>query len=80
MHCAETNIPELHRLARTLDTWRTELLAYFDTGGLSNGPTEAVNALIKKIKRIGHGYRNFTNYRLRMLLAAGGQRPYRRRQ
>ena len=52
MHCAETNIPELHRLARTLDTWRTELLAYFDTGGLSNGPTEAVNALIKKIKRI----------------------------
>ena len=52
MHCAETNIPELHRLARTLDTWRTELLAYFDTGGLSNGRTEAVNALIKKIKRI----------------------------
>jgi len=44
MHCAETNIPELHRLARTLDTWRTELLAYFDTGGLSDGPTEAVNA------------------------------------
>src|SRR6476660_5222462 len=71
MHCAETNIPELHRLARTLDTWRTELLAYFDTGGLSNGPTEAVNALIKKIKRIGHGYRNFTNYRLRLLLHCG---------
>ena len=72
MHCAETNIPELHRLARTLDTWRTELLAYFDTGGLSNGPTEAVNALIKKIKRIGDGYRNFTNYRLRLLLHCGG--------
>ena len=27
-----------------LDSWRTELLAYFDTGGLSNGPTEAINA------------------------------------
>jgi transposase len=71
VHCADSNVPELHRLARTIDTWRTELLAYFDTGGVSNGPTEAVNALIKKIKRIGHGYRNFTNYRLRLLLHCG---------
>jgi transposase len=68
---AEHEIPELVRLARTLDTWRDELLAYFDTGGVSNGPTEAVNALIKKIKRIGHGYRNFDNYRLRLLLHCG---------
>ena len=65
---AEQEIPELLRLARTLDAWREELLAYFDTGGVSNGPTEAVNGLIKKIKRIGHGYRNFANYRLRLLL------------
>jgi transposase len=50
---AEHEIPELIRLARTLDAWRDELLAYFDTGGVSNGPTEAVNALIKKVKRVG---------------------------
>ena len=68
---AEYEIPELVRLARTLDAWRPELLAYFDTGGVSNGPTEAVNALIKKVKRVGHGYRNFTNYRLRLLLHCG---------
>jgi transposase len=68
---AERDIPELVRLARTLDAWREELLAYFDTGGVSNGPTEAINALIKKIKRIGHGYRNFANYRLRLLLHCG---------
>ena len=68
---AEHEIPELLRLARTLDAWREELLAYFDTGGVSNGPTEAVNGLIKKIKRIGHGYRNFANYRLRLLLHCG---------
>ena len=68
---AEHEIPELVRLARTLDAWRPELLAYFDTGGVSNGPTEAVNALIKKVKRIGHGYRSFTNYRLRLLLHCG---------
>ena len=68
---AHDEIPELRRLARTLNAWRAELLAYFDTGGVSNGPTEAMNALIKKIKRIGHGYRNFDNYRLRLLLHCG---------
>ena len=35
---ADHEIPELLRLARTLDAWREELLAYFDTGGVSNGP------------------------------------------
>lgn len=72
--CAQSDVPELLRLARTLDAWRGELLAAFTpTGrrGISNGPTEAVNALIKKVKRIGHGFRNLDNYRLRLLLAAG---------
>jgi transposase len=68
---AEHEIPELMRLARTLDAWRPELLAYFDTDGVSNGPTEAMNALIKKVKRVGHGFRNFDNYRLRLLLHCG---------
>lgn len=69
--CADTNVPELRRLARTIDSWRGELLAYFDTGHLTNGPTEATNLLIKKIKRSGHGFRNFDNYRLRLLLHCG---------
>jgi transposase len=71
IHCADADVPELLRLARTIDAWRPELLAYFDTGGVSNGPTEAVNLLIKKIKRVGHGFRNFDNYRLRLLLHCG---------
>ena len=69
--CADTDIAELHRLARTLDSWREELLAYFDTGHVSNGPTEATNLLIKKSKRSGHGFRNFDTYRLRLLLHCG---------
>jgi len=72
--CAQSNVPELLRLARTLDAWRDELLAAFTTTGrrrVSNGPTEAVNALIKKVKRVGHGFRNLDNYRLRVLLNAG---------
>ncbi len=70
-YCADSGIPELIRLAATIDSWRTELLAYFTTGGISNGPTEAINLLIKKIKRVGHGFRNFDNYRLRLLLHCG---------
>jgi transposase len=72
--CARAGVPELLRLARTLDAWSTELLAAFTATGrcpASNGPTEAVNMLIKKIKRIGHGFRNLDNYRLRLLLAVG---------
>ena len=69
--CAFADIPELERLGRTLDSWREELLAYFTTGGVSNGPTEAVNLLIKRIKRIGFGFRNFDNYRRRLLLHCG---------
>jgi transposase len=72
--CARSDIPELTRLGRTLDTWRDELLAYWSpTGraGVSNGPTEATNAPIKKVKRVGHGFRNLDNYRLRLLLTVG---------
>ncbi len=67
-------MPELIRLGRTLDAWHEELLAYWTpTGrrGVSNGPTEAVNPLIKRVKRVGHGFRNLPNYRLRLLLAVG---------
>jgi hypothetical protein len=31
-----------------------------------------MNLLVKKIKRCGHGFKNFGNYRLRVLLHCGG--------
>jgi transposase len=64
-------VAELSRLARTVRAWEAEILAFHSTGGCSNGPTEAVNLLIKKVKRVGHGFRNFDNYRLRLLLHCG---------
>jgi transposase len=64
-------VAELSRLARTVRAWEAEILAWHATGGCSNGPTEAVNLLIKKVKRVGHGFRNFVNYRLRLLLHCG---------
>ena len=43
----------------------------FHLARVSNGPTEALNNLVKRIKRIGFGFRNFQNYRIRALLYAG---------
>ncbi|MDQ6948205.1 MAG: transposase [Actinomycetota bacterium] len=34
-------------------------------------PTEVTNLIIKKIKRSGHGFRDFDNYRLRLPLDCG---------
>ena len=65
-------IPKNARLGRTLRTWKDAFLAYFDTGGASNGPTEAINGMIELGRRAARGYRNPTNYQLRMLLIAGG--------
>jgi len=72
-------IPEVARLGRTLRAWRQQILAYFATKGVSNGGTEAINLLIEKTRRIAHGFRNYTNYRLRILLVADGSRSYRDR-
>ena len=68
-------IPEIARLGRTLKRWRAAFLAYFDTGGSSNGGTEAINGLIELHRRIARGFRNRHNYRLRMLLIGGGLNP-----
>jgi transposase len=70
-------IPEVARLGRALRAWKAAILAYFDTNGASNGPTEASNGVIETTRRIARGFRNFTNYRLRCLLAACDHRPYR---
>ncbi|MBG6226762.1 transposase [Arthrobacter sp. CAN_A2] len=68
-------IPEIARLGRTLRRWRDAFLAYFTTHRANNGGTEAVNGLIELHRRLARGYRNRHNYRLRMLLAAGGLTP-----
>ena len=64
-------IPELARLGRTMHAWQHELCAHFDHPDVSNGPTENLNLKIKNTKRIARGYRNFTHYRLRLLLNHG---------
>ena len=49
-----------------------QILARHRTGA-SNGPTEGLNLLVKKVgARTGMGSCSFANYRLRILLHAGG--------
>ena len=69
------SIPEIARLGRTLRKWKDAFLAYFDTGGASNGPTEAINGIIELGRRAARGCCNPTNYGLCRLLITAGTRP-----
>jgi transposase len=70
-HCTKKAMPpEIRRLGRTIETWFDKIVN-FHLARVSNGPTEALNNLVKRIKRIGFGFRNFDNYRIRALLYAG---------
>jgi transposase len=70
-HCVKRAMPpEIQKLGRTMHDW-FEKIVNFHRARVSNGPTESLNNLIKRIKRIGFGFRNFRNYRIRALLYAG---------
>jgi transposase len=64
---------EVRRLGRTIGKWRNETVAWH-TARVTNGPTEAVNNLVKRVKRVkrvAFGFRRFAHYRIRALLYAG---------
>jgi hypothetical protein len=47
------------RTCRTVKAWKGEILS---TGGCFNERTKVLNLLVKKVKRVGHGFRNFAYY------------------
>ena len=61
---------EVRSLGRTLLRWKDQIAAWH-RAHVSNGPTEAANNLIKRVKRVAFGFTNFRNYRVRVLLYAG---------
>ena len=61
---------EARSLGRTLKRWKHQIAAWH-AAQVSNGPTEAVNNLIKRVKRAAFGFTSFRNYRIRSLLYAG---------
>jgi transposase len=62
--------PEVRRLGRTIKRWREPIVAWHDAQ-VTNGPTEAMNNLQKRVKRVAFGFRRFSHYRVRVLLYAG---------
>ena len=62
--------PEIHQLGRTIIKWKAQIAAW-QQAHVSNGPTEAVNNLLKRVKRGAFGFTSFRNYRIRTLLYAG---------
>ena len=68
---ADESMPvEVRSLAGTLRRWRDQILAWH-TAQVTNGPAETMNNLVKRIKRVGFGFRRFAHYRIRVLLYAG---------
>ncbi|MCW3158793.1 ISL3 family transposase [Micropruina sonneratiae] len=69
-------LAELRTLGRTLKLRASDVLAYFDRPGTSNGPTEAINGRLEHLRGSALGFRNLTNYIARSLLETGGFRPH----
>lgn len=65
---AASKLTHILALRRTLMRWRKEILNYFKFN-LTNARTEGFNNVAKVIKRRSYGFRNFENYRLRLLNA-----------
>ena len=51
-----------------MKTWFSSILNYFHHR-TTNGPSEGVNNKVKLVKRRAYGFRNFANFRLRILTA-----------
>jgi transposase len=65
--CARADVPEVTTLAKTIEAWWPQILAFIDTG-ITNAGTEANNRLVKDAARIAFGFRNLDNQRRRVRL------------
>jgi transposase len=65
--CARADVPEVTTLARTIEAWWPQILAFIDTG-ITNARTEATNRMVKDAARIAFGFRNLGNQRRRVRL------------
>ena len=74
LHAFVADIPEFSACLTMLQNWEKYILNIFDCP-YSNGFTEGCNNSIKVLKRIAYGYRNFHNFRRRILLSLNAQEP-----
>nr|WP_269058937.1 transposase [Catellatospora paridis] len=62
--CTDAGLPELERLATTVQTWWPQILAFIRTG-ITNAGSEATNRVTKTLARDAYGFRNAVDQRLR---------------
>jgi transposase len=62
--CADAAVPELERLANTIQTWWSAIEAFLHTK-ITNAASEGYNRVVKLDARNAYGYRNPENQRLR---------------
>jgi transposase len=62
--CADSGVPELERLATTIQTWWPCIEAFIHTK-ITNAMSEGYNRVVKLDARNAYGYRNPANQRLR---------------
>ena len=62
--CADAAVPELERLAHTIQTWWPAIEAFLHTT-ITNAASEGYNRVVKLDARNAYGYRNPENQRLR---------------
>ena len=67
-YASNCNLPEFNKHIQTYFRWHKYIINSFYTN-YSNGITEGLNTKIKTLKRISFGFRNFKNFRLRILMA-----------
>ena len=65
----ESDIPALKACTKTYFNWVIEIRNALEVP-YSNGPMEGYNNKIKALKRVAFGFRNFTNFKARILLMA----------
>lgn len=53
--CADASVPELERLAGTVETWWPQILAFLHTG-ITNAGSEGTNRVIKTVARNAYGF------------------------
>ena len=66
--CADSGVPELERLAGTIENWWPEVLGFLQTN-TTNAGTEATNRTVKTAARTAYGFRNLDNQRRRVRFA-----------
>lgn len=65
---ASSKLKAIRKLRKTLMSWRSEILNYFEHR-LTNARTEGFNNVAKLVQKRAYGYKSFENYRLRLLNA-----------